>query len=149
MMSVLVRLSICTWPYFDTRSDLVKSGRHLRGLGVTERKRLEREAAGLRLPLGGGCAADCCALVLRLERRDPRDPDDRALDGVVELIAAQNDVERLIPRHVGQLDVDRSLHVRVDDHVQTADVGERAQHRAQVDTVEIEAQRIARVLAGC
>ena len=76
-----------------------------------------------------------------------RDADDGAVDRVVELIAAQDDVERLIPRHVGQLDVDRALHVGVDDHVQPADVGERAQHRAQIDAVEIEAERIAGVLS--
>ena len=86
------------------------------------------------------------SLVLLLERLDPRDSDDGAVDRVVELIAAQDDVEGLVPRHVGQLDVDRALDVRVDDHVQAADVGERAQHRAQVDAVEIEAQRISGVL---
>ncbi len=76
-----------------------------------------------------------------------RHADDGAVDRVVELIAAQDDVERLIPGHVGQLDVDRSLHVRVDDHVEPADVRERAQDRAQVDAVEVEAQRIAGVLS--
>ena len=73
------------------------------------------------------------------ERLDSRDADDRAVDRVVELIAAQDDVERLIPRHVGQLDVDRALDIGVDDHVEPADVGKRAEHGAQIDAVEIEA----------
>ncbi len=73
-----------------------------------------------------------------------RDADDRAVHGVVELIAAQDDVERLIPRHFVEDDVDRALHVRIDHHVETADLGEAAQHRAEVGALEVEAHRVTR-----
>ena len=147
MMSVLVRTSTCTCPYFDSRSEPFKQRRDLGGLGVAQWKRLECEAARLGLPFGRGLRRGLPRLVLVLERLDLRDPDDRPVNRVVEPVAAQDHVERLIPRHIRQLDVHRALHVGIDDHVQPADVGQRPQHRAQVDAIEVETQRIAGVLA--
>jgi hypothetical protein len=73
-----------------------------------------------------------------------RDADDRAFDRVAELIGAEDDVERLIPRHFAQRHIDGALHARIDHHVQPGDLREGAQHGAQVDALEVEADRTAR-----
>ena len=96
------------------------------------------------LPGVGGRLGERLPRVLLLPQRvERRDADDRAVHGVAELVGAQDDVERLVPRHVAQHDVDRALHVRVDDDVEAADLGERAQHRAEVGALEVEADRMA------
>src|SRR5206468_1688625 len=58
---------------------------------------------------------------------------------VPELVRPQDDVERLIPRHVAKRDVDGALHGRVDHDVEAADLGKRAKDRAKVRPLEIEA----------
>ena len=116
--------------------------RRLIRLRVAERVGAHRERAGVgrRLRQLGP------RVLLAAQRLDPGDADDGAVDGVVELIAAQDHLERLIPRHVGEHDVDRALDVGIDDHVEAADLGEGAQHRAQIDALEIHADRMAGVL---
>ncbi len=105
---------------------------------VAERERADGERAGV----GGRLGERLPRVLLLPQRVDPRDADDRAVDGVVELIAAQDDVERLIPRYFVEDDVDRALHVRIDHHVETADLREPAQHRAEVGALEVEAHRV-------
>ena len=77
------------------------------------------------------------------QHRQRRDADDGAVDDVAEPVRAQDDVERLIPRHVTQRHVHRALDGRIDHDVEAADLREGAEHRAQVGALEIEAHRVA------
>src|SRR4051794_31792135 len=75
---------------------------------------------------------------------DPRrDSHDRAVEHPIELVGPQNDVERLVPRHVAQRHVDRALHCRIDDDVQPADLREDAEHSPEIGLLEVEADGIA------
>ena len=113
--------------------------RHVGRLGVGQRLGHRHQLAGERLLLGQLAAR----LAFRAQRLDRRDADDRALDRVVELIGAQDDVERVIPRHFVQRDVDDALDLGIDDQVEAGDLGEGAEHRAEVDALEVEADRVA------
>ena len=139
MISVLVRSSIWTSPRAESTACLT-SGAAASRAGVAERERAHRQRRRRRAADFGQRLPRVLLLAQRVQRRDA---DDGAVDGVVELIAAQDDVERLVPRHVVEDDVDRALHVGVDDHVQAADLGEAAQHGAQVGALEVEADRVA------
>ena len=108
---------------------------------VAERPRQHAQLAGERL-----LVRQLAALRLFVrEHRERRDAHDRAVHDVAELVGAQDDVERLVPRHIAQRHVDRALDRRVDDDVQAADLRERPEHGAEVGALEVEADRIARV----
>ena len=112
---------------------------HQLGAGVAQGARHRRQRAGERLRFGQ-------LLALRLfvgQDRQRRDADDGAVDHVAKTIGAQDDVERLIPGHVPQRDVNRPLDRRIDDDVQAADLGERAEHGAQIGALKIQADRKA------
>ena len=111
------------------------------GARVAERARHHPQLAGERL-----LVRQLAALALLVgQHGQRRDAHDGAVHRVAEAVGAQDDVERLIPRHVAQRDVDRALDGRVDDDVQAADLGEGPQHRAQVGAREVEADRVAGV----
>ena len=138
MMSVLVRASVWIEPRCDSTVAVMSVAQVLR-LRVAERPRQHAQLAGERLLVGQLAA-------LRFfvgQHRQRRDADDGAVDDVAKLVGAQDDVERLVPRHVAQRDVHRALNRRIDDDVQTADLGERAEHGAQVGALEVEADRVA------
>ena len=105
MMSVLVRGSTWIDAALRQRASAVSSARRSSALRVAERPRQHAQLAGERLLVG-----QLAALRLFLgEHRERRDADDGAVDDVAELVGAQDDVERLVPRHVAQRDVDRAL----------------------------------------
>ncbi len=141
MMSVLVRSSTSIWLRVVS-AVFVSSAARSRRLGVIQRLGDGHQLARERL-LVGQLATRLGFGAQHVERRDA---DDRALDRVVELIGAQDDVERLIPRHLVQRDVDGALHVGIDDQIQAGDLSEGAEHRAQVDALEVEADRVPREL---
>ena len=60
-----------------------------------------------------------------------------------QFVIAKNDVQRLIPWHLIERHVDRPLHRLIDHDVQAADVGESAQHGAQIRTLKIERDRVS------
>src|SRR4029434_2308124 len=62
---------------------------------------------------------------------------------IAELVVPENDVERLIPRHLMQRDVDGALYRLIDDDVEPADVRKRAEHRPQVRALEIKRHRMS------
>ena len=66
------------------------------------------------------------------------------VDEVPELVGAEDLIERLVPGHVAQRHIDGALYRRVDDHVQPADFREGPQYSAQVRSLKVEADRIAR-----
>ena len=67
-------------------------------------------------------------------------PDDGAVDDVAELVGAQDDVERLVPRHVAQRDVDRCP-ARVGSMTMFRPLisAERPEHGAEIGALEVEA----------
>ena len=82
MMSVFVRASTWIWPRAES-ADLTSSGDRSLGLRVAQREGLHAQLAGERLGLGQ-------LALLRLlvgQDRERRDADDRAVDGVTELVA--------------------------------------------------------------
>ena len=82
-------------------------------------------------------------LLLRFERLERCDPDNGAVDDVAEAVGFENDVERLVPGNVAQRHVDGAVHARIDDDVEAADLGEGAQHGAEVGALEVEADGVA------
>src|SRR5262249_22934151 len=108
-----------------------------------ERERPDLQLAGERGRLGERVAL----LLLVLEHLQRRDADDRALSLVAELVAAQDHLERLIPRQVLQQGGDRCRrHRRVDDDVEPARGAEDAQDLPEIGVLEIERDRLAAVL---
>ena len=77
------------------------------------------------------------------EHRNRRDADNGAIDDVAELVGLEDDVERLIPGHVTQRNVDHAGDAGVDDDVQPADLGEGAQHGAQIGALKVERDGVA------
>ena len=126
------------------RQRAARDDRHeVGGLRVADRHRQRAQLAGERLRF-----AQLAALFVFLRQHVERhDADDVALDAVAQLVGAQDDVERLIPGHVAERHVHRALNARVDDDVQAvADLGERAEHGAQVGALEVEGHGVAREL---
>ena len=110
---------------------------HLFGARVAEGARQCLQLAGKRLRLGQ-------LLPLRFligKHVQGCNAHDGSVDRVPEPVRPQDDVERLIPRHVAQRDVDGALNRRVDHDVQPADLRERAENRAQIGALKIEADR--------
>jgi hypothetical protein len=106
----------------------------LAGLGVTERPRQHAKLTGQRLLVG-----QLAALHFFFgEDAERRDAHDRSVDEVAEFVGLEDDVERLIPRHVAQGHVDGAGNGRVDHHVEAADLSERAQDGAQIGALEVE-----------
>ena len=121
-------------------------GHEVRGLRVAHRHRQGAQLAGERLRF-----AELAALFVFLRQHVQRhDAHDVAVDAVAELVGAQDDVERLVPRHVAERHVDGALDARVDDDVQAvADFRERAEHGAKIGALEVERDGIAGELALC
>ena len=136
MISVLVRVSTWIWPRADS-AERVSSGCRSWAPCIAEREGLDPEVAGQR-PRLGQLAALGFFFGQHVERRDP---DDRALGHVAELVGAQDRLERLVPRDVAHEDVDRALNRRIEYHVEAAVLDKRAQRCAQVRAVEVERYR--------
>ena len=143
-ISVLVRGSTCAVPRLRQRRSLLQQRRELLGLRVAELPLQRPELAGVVLRVEQRLAL---VLFRRQHARSAR-CGRSCRRRVAELVGAQDDVERLIPRHVAQRDVHGALHRRIDDDVQAADLGERAQHGAQIGALEVEADRVAGELAA-
>ena len=58
--------------------------------------------------------------LLRLELRGRRDAHDVVLEDVAEAVLLEDQVERLVPGNVLELDGDRAADLRIDDDVQAA-----------------------------
>ena len=95
--SVLVRVSTCTSPRADSALR-VRIDDQVGRLRVAERHRQDAQLAGERLRVGQLAPL----LFLLREHVNRRDAHDRAVDRVAELVGLEDDVERLIPRHVAQ-----------------------------------------------
>ena len=80
-------------------------------------------------------------LLFLRERGERSDADDRPVQNVSELVRAQDDIKRLIPRDVAHGNVHGATHGGIDDDVQAADLGEHAQHGAEVCAFELQADR--------
>src|SRR5438874_942827 len=75
------------------------------------------------------------------------DADDVAHLLLPEGLGPEDDVERLVPGHVAQLDRDGALHVVGDDDVLLADLGDGAEQVPDVDVLDVEVDATSRVLA--
>jgi len=127
--------------FFEIWRDRREARPQILGARVAQRPRQHPELAGERLLVG-----QLPALGLFVgEHRERRDAHDRPVDDVAKLVRPQDDVERLVPRHVTQRDVNGALDGRVDDDVQAADFRERPEHRPEIGALEIEAHRVAAV----
>jgi hypothetical protein len=109
------------------------------GFRVAQRPRQHLEVAGERavvreFALLGGFLG---------QHGQRRNPHDRAFNRVPKLVVAKNDVERLVPRHFVQRNVNRALHRLVDDNIQTTNVRERSQYGSEIRTLEIKRDRMA------
>ncbi len=114
--------------------------RQLGRLGVAERAGQQLELARERALFG-----ELAALPFLVgQHGERRDAHDRPFDRIAQLVIAQDDVERLVPRHFVQRDVDGALHRLVDHDVQPADVRERAQHRPEIRAFEFQRSRDGR-----
>ena len=77
----------------------------IRGLRVAERPRQHLQLAGERLRI----RQFATLFFFGGQHRQRRDANDRAVDDVAKLVRAQDDVERLIPRHIAKRHVDGAL----------------------------------------
>ena len=137
MISVFDRASTSIVPRCDNalltqeRLDLIR-GRIAQGRGHHA-----------KLPGQGLLLGELPPLLLFIgQRGQRRDADDGAVQRVAKLVRAEDDVERLIPGHIAQRDVHRSLDRGVDDDVEPADLGKRPEHGAQIRALEVEADRV-------
>ena len=77
-----------------------------------------------------------------------RDPDHRAIAALVQTLGAQDDVQRLVPRHVDQAQGDVALHRVGRDDVEVGFLGDQLQYGANGHVLEVERDRSAAVAAG-
>src|SRR5690606_33158674 len=108
---------------------------HLQVLGAQRRELLRFRASGQQLALARG------------DFRCRRDVHDVAVATHVETLRAHDDVERLIPGYVLQTQRHVAADRIADDHILAARVGEKLEHRAGFNVLEVERQALARVLA--
>ena len=87
-------------------------------------------------------------LLARGELVARRDPHHVAGLAHVEALALQDDVERLVPRHVLQAQREVAGHRVARDDVQAGEVGDHLQHRAHFDVLEVERELLADVSRG-
>jgi hypothetical protein len=71
-------------------------------------------------------------------------PDAADLDAL-KMVRLQDDVERLVPRHVDETQGDATFHVVGDDDVLASDLGQHAEHVHDVGVLEVERDLLARV----
>ena len=58
------------------------------------------------------------------QNRQRRNPNDRPIDDISELIGPQDDIKGLVPWHIGQRHVDGAVELGIDHDIETADLGE-------------------------
>ena len=73
-----------------------------------------------------------------------RDPHDVAAAALVQALGLQDDVQRLVPRHVDQAQRDVALHGVGRDDVEVGFLGDQLQHRAHRNVLEVERHRACR-----
>src|SRR6266496_2990658 len=84
-------------------------------------------------------------VLLRPQRLERRDAHNGAVHDVAKAVCLENDVQRLIPGHVAESDVDGAVHFRIDHDVQAADLGEGPQDRTQIGALKVETDRMTGV----
>src|SRR5690606_1218138 len=77
-----------------------------------------------------------------------RDPDDVAAAALVQALGLQDDVQRLVPRHVDQPQGDVAGDGVGGDDVQPRLLGDQLQHGAHRHVLEVERDRTTRVAAA-
>ena len=75
-----------------------------------------------------------------------RDAHDVVLEHVAEAVLLEDQVERLVPGHVLELDRDRAADLGVDHDVQAGQLGDRAEDVLDVGVLQVERDRLAREL---
>ena len=123
---------------------LLEHARDGRGLRVGDALRVVDEIPGERLLL----RELPLLLLLPLRGRELGDADDVVLEDVAEAVGLEDEVEGLVPGHLGQLQRDLAAHPGVHDHVEAADVREEPEDVLQVAVLEVQADGRARVLLG-
>ena len=111
---------------------------------------VQREGFGAQLlDVGDLLARLEVELLLGRELLARRDQDDVAVLAHVEAARLQDDVERLVPRHVLQPQRQVAADRVAGDDVQVGEVGDDLQQRPDVDVLEVQRQPLAAVaLAG-
>src|SRR3989442_1047045 len=66
------------------------------------------------------------------------DPQDVPFADLPQVVQLEYEVERLVPRHVQQFQRHLRLDRFPDDHVETADVGDQAEHAADLCVLEVQ-----------
>src|SRR6266850_568442 len=74
-----------------------------------------------------------------------RDPDHVSAAAAVEAARLQDDLERLVPRHVLQAQGNVSRHRVAGDDVEVGEVGDHIEHRPHLDVLEVERELLAGV----
>ena len=72
-----------------------------------------------------------------------RNPDDVAVLAHVQTLGLQNDVERLVPRHVFQPEREVAADGVAGDEVEAREIGDHLQNRANLDVLEVERKLLA------
>ncbi len=144
-MMFLVRSSNWMIPWGDAEFfELGDELRHLARLDVRDRERLRKNRLERLLRVDGLFLVlfdPAAALLLVHDLVGGRDPDDvfRLADlRQLRHVGLEDEVERLVPRHVGQLDRDRPLHLGPGDEVQPGDLGDQTQDVVDVRILEIQ-----------
>ena len=124
--------------------ELLECFLHGRGLCITQDARhgnrinrlgLRFHQVALRLRLGLQC-------------RPRGDPQNVAVQLLVQAVVLQHDVQSLVPGHFIQNDRQAALHGRVQHHVQPADLMDQAEEVAQIHVFQVDRDRFSRVPRG-
>ena len=81
-----------------------------------------------------------------------RDTQHVALQLPAELIVLEHHVQRLVPRHIGELQRYNAADVRIEHHIQAADLGDQPEEVFEVVILEVEGDDLTGILGrrrGC
>ena len=81
--------------------------------------------------------------LFRLQLRGRRDAHDVVLEHVAEAVLLEDQVERLVPGNVLELDRDRAADLGVDHDVEAGQLGDRAEDVLDVGVFQVERDRLA------
>src|SRR5438270_4408213 len=81
-----------------------------------------------------------------LKRVEGGDTQNIAFQLARQAIVLENDVERLIPRHIVEHDCQRAMYIRIENHVQSTNLMHQTEEILQVHVFEIDRNRLTGVL---
>src|SRR3990172_7460847 len=126
--------------------EALEGGLEVARLGVAELHGVHHRLGGFFAGLGQVAVL----FLLGLEPRPGGDAQHVPFQGAAQAVVAQDDVQGLIPGDVNQHQRDRAADVGVDDDVQPADLVDQAEEILEVNVLEVDRNRLARVLlVGC